>query len=94
MEHAGCLGGRQTETSIGAWPSRCVTGSPSCLIRLETPSPDTDLRWWTERSNLSVFHQKVLAGLTATAGGWLVHRGRGFGPVAVTSRCGTQSSTW
>ena len=27
-------------------------------------------------------------------GGRLVHRGRGFGPVAVTSRCGTQSSTW
>jgi hypothetical protein len=22
------------------------------------------------------------------------HRGSGFGPVAVTSRCGTQSSTW
>ena len=27
-------------------------------------------------------------------GGRPVHRGRGFGPVAVTSRCGTQSSTW
>jgi hypothetical protein len=27
-------------------------------------------------------------------GGRLVHRGRGFGPVAVTRRCGTQSSTW
>jgi putative PIN family toxin of toxin-antitoxin system len=24
----------------------------------------------------------------------LGHRGSGFGPVAVTSRCGTQSSTW
>ena len=24
----------------------------------------------------------------------VVQRGRGFGPVAVTSRCGTQSSTW
>ena len=24
----------------------------------------------------------------------LAYRGRGFGPVAVTSRCGTQPSTW
>jgi hypothetical protein len=43
----------------------------------------------------SVFQAVGVKAVTAGDGrNGVAHRGRGFGPVAVTRRCGTQSSTW
>ena len=49
---------------------------------------------WLVAELIRFDHRSTKLKRASADGGRLVHRGSGFGPVAVTSRCGTQSSTW
>jgi hypothetical protein len=97
----GQLLGNRRLLDAGVFPARDAQVSPPCPIgtgcavspRTEAALPlhrETSRRSDGPGRSPADFSDRSWVGLLP---GRLVHRGRGFGPVAVTSRCGTQSST-